>query len=191
MTRRSYTHALDQVLAPEGFVRSGREWTRLRDGFCETVDLQTASYLGITANLLSRDLAADQIMMEALPDGGAGPFFYERIGEIIDGNDRWWRHAPNGPKELSEAVRDHGLPYFDRFQSLEERAKSSGRFSPKWGGGPASRLRCAVTLYRMNLREEACDLLCTPTPRRYSAKWLADIEGVRRRLGCNCPGSSA
>jgi len=181
LTSKSYSQALDRVLAPEGFLRNGRDWTRIRDGFRDDVNLQTASHLGITANLLSREVASEQILAEALADGA--PYFYTRIGRLIDGNDRWWRDAPNGPAELSEAVRDYGLPYLEQQHSLEEQARRFGRFSPKWGSGVSSRLCCAITLYRMGLPEEACQMLRDP-PRRFSAKWLADIEAVRRRLGC-------
>jgi hypothetical protein len=80
-------------------------------------------------------------------------------------------------------VRTYGLPYFERLRSLEEQAKRFGRFSPRWGSSLALRLYRAITLYRMGLLEEACLSLRDP-PRRYPPIWLADIEGVRRRLGC-------
>jgi hypothetical protein len=183
LTDRTYAQALSRVLTPEGFTRKGRDWMRIRDGCCDMVYLQSHTYLGTTVDLLTRDLATEQILDEALPDEPGGlARFCMRLGHLIDGQDRWWRQDQNGPAELSDAVRVYGLPYFERFRSLEEQARLFGRFSPKWRVTP-TRIYLAITLWRMGLKEEACEALSNPRPRT-PPKWLARIEAVRRRLGC-------
>ena len=81
------------------------------------------------------------------------PRLRERIGQLTHGRHReWGKDEPNGPAEMAEAVRVHGLPWFDRVRSVEDQAAQwYGRY---WDKSPWRNTRLpelAVTLYRLGL----------------------------------------
>jgi hypothetical protein len=186
MSRKSYVATLDEVLKPMGFTREGRAWTRRIGTVVETVDLQVSSIAGTTANLWSYDKVTNDLLKEAIPwKPDAGMVIpSSRIGDLIDGSDRWWKNDPNGPTELAEAIRLHAPPFFEGRRSLEDQARLFGRAEPRWKrGNTTGRIYLALTLYRMGELEEACAVLQTP-PRTIHPSWLAQAESVRKWIGC-------
>lgn len=192
MTRKSYVAAVDSVLKPMGFTREGKEWSRLVGTVFEHVDLQVSSTAGTTANLWSYDTATSDLLKKAIPwkpDVGMVLSAW-RIGDLMDGRDRWWKNDPNGPTELAEALKIHVPPFFEARRALEDQARFFGRAEPRWfPSGTASRMYLALTLYRMGELEEACAALQNP-PRTAPVSWLAQAESVRKWLGCH-PKSGA
>lgn len=184
MSSKSYLAALDSVLRPAGFARTGRNWIRFRDGFEDCVNLQVSSRAGTTANISSRDLATDAIWNEAVPPGSPGLYYHTtvRIGQLMDRTDRWWRRDPNGPEELSQAILAYALPFLDSRRSLENQALGFGRGDTA-GFNARLRIGLAITLHRMGEHDEACAALANP-PKRLLSSWLMQVEAVRRRLGC-------
>jgi len=186
MTRMSYVAAVDSVLKPIGFTREGKEWSRRVGTMSEHIDLQVSSIAGTTANLWSYDTETSELLKKAIPwkaDVGMVLSAW-RIGDLMNGNDRWWKNDPNGPSELAEALRIHAPPFFEARRSLEDQARFFGRAEPRWfRSGTASRIYLALTLYRMGELEEACIALQNP-PRTAPASWLAQAESVRKWLGC-------
>lgn len=186
MSRKSYVAAVDDVLKPMGFVRNGRQWTRRVGTVEETVALQVSSIAGTTANLWSYDTATNDLLKEAIPwkpDVGM-ELYASRIGTLMTGYDRWWKNDPNGPAELAEALRIHAPPFFEARRSLEAQAMRFGRAADKWKKSDTNRrIYLALTLYRMGELDEACKALRDP-PKTMPASWLAEIESVRRWLGC-------
>lgn len=185
MTRLSYTKAIDGVLQPLGFERSGKDWTRVRGDIWDCVNLQKSWVDGsLTVNLYAKDLETERILKSIMCDTvlGVRPV-YERIGPLIDGYDRWWKNDPNGPAELAEAVRMHALPWFDRIQSLEDQALHwhfrSATAQP-WRRRDLPEL--AVTLYRLGELEEALALFDAPVPKTAIATLVAEGRCVQRWL---------
>ena len=132
MSGRSYKKRLDDLLTPLGFVRDGQDWIRVRDGMKERVNLQVSNIAGSTINLNVVDVESARLASEIL--SGSGEFYMgisQRIGHLIDNYDHWWRREPNGPAELTDAVRTYGLPFFDRVRSLDDQAANwFGRTRP-------------------------------------------------------------
>ena len=186
MTRKSYVAAADNVLKPMGFTREGKEWSRRVGTMFEHVDLQVSSIAGTTANLWSYDTATSELLKKAIPwktDVGMVLSAW-RIGDLMNGRDRWWKNDPNGPAELAGALKTHVPPFFEARRSLEDQARFFGRAEPRWKpGSTADRIYLALTLYRMGELEEACAALQNP-PRTAPASWLAQAESVRTWLGC-------
>lgn len=180
MTRKSYAAAIDEVLEPIGFTRQGKEWIRKIGTVIEHVGLQTSSIAGITANLWSYDTATNDLLKAALPwkpDAGM-VLSARRIGQLMNGYDRWWKNDPNGPVELAEAIRAHAPPFFETRRSLEDQARCFGRAEPQWkSGGTPSRIYLALTLYRMGEMAEACAALQNP-PKTAPASGLKEAESV-------------
>ena len=80
-----------------------------------------------------------------------------------------------------------GLPWFDRFQTLEDQAANwYGRFSTHTRGynGP-SLIGLALTLFRMGELEEACAVLSKPVPKTAIKVWVEKVARVREWLGCD------
>ena len=183
MSRTSYLKALDDLLRPLGFQRRGREWVRVRGDIEERLDLQK-SWIdgGVTVNLWARDLETEKILKSIPCETPLGIIqFGERIGTLIDGRDRWWRNDPNGPAELAEAVRVHGVPWFDRVPSVEEEAvRWPYRGTQIWRSPNLPAL--AVTLYRVGKLEEALALFEAPVPKTAIPSLVARGRCVQRWL---------
>lgn len=184
MTRLSYTKAIDEVLRPAGFEREGKEWTRIRGEMKEQLDLQKSWVDGsVTVNVWAKNLETDRILRSIPCDAEMGIIqFGVRIGELIDGQDRWWRNDPNGPVELAQAVRIYALPWFDQFWTLEDQAaKRYGRGGVRaWRGPNIPPL--AVTLYRLGEIDEALALFDAPVPKTAIPNLVAKCKCVQRWL---------
>lgn len=189
--RRSYASALDRVLDPMGFKRSGDDWVRVRGDMWECVNRQTSWLGGVTVNLLMKDLETEKLFLSIFGPEGAiqMPPIDTRIGALIDGYDRWWkREELDGPNEMAEAVVRYGLPWFDRVRTLEQQAVNwFGRRTAlsERGYHGASLVGLALTLHRMGEGEEACEVLRKPVPKTAIPANIERVARVRRWLGCN------
>lgn len=184
----SYAKALDDTLRPLGFERRGDDWVRLRGDMWECVNRQVSKLYGVTVNLLMKDLATEKLFLEIFRDEGAilMPPLDVRIGELIDGRDRWWTSRdPNGPKELVEAVVTHGLPWFDMVRILEEQAEHwfarKTALTSRGYHGP-SLIGLALTLYRMGELQEAREVVRKPVPTTAIAASVRSVAKVRKWL---------
>lgn len=184
MTRLSYTKAIDDVLRPAGFERRGKEWTRIRGEMEEQLDLQKSWVDGsVTVNVWAKNLETNRILKSIPCDVEMGIVQSGvRIGELIDGLDRWWRNDPNGPAELAKAVRTHALPWFDQFPTLEDQAaRRYGRGGTRpWRSPNIPPL--AVTLYRLGEIDEALALFDAPVPKTAIPHLVARCKCVQRWL---------
>ena len=186
MTRLSYSKALDQALVPLGFAREdkSRDWRRLRGELQDWVNLQKRWIDGsITVNLFSKNLETERILKSIPCDEVLGiRQFGKRIGILIDGYDRWGKNDPEGPREMAEAVEAHGIPWFERVQSLEDEA------SEWYGRGTTGSWRkpnltvLAVTLVRLGALEEALALFDEPVPKTALPRLVAEGRCVQRWL---------
>jgi hypothetical protein len=157
-------------------------WVRTIEDIRETINLQTSQFAGVTANLYTKDLKTEALLLEAIPWKRplvmiASP---TRIGFLMDGTDHWWMKDPDGPAILSQALMRHAPPYFESQRSLEDQAKSFGRASTRFGNG-ADAIYLALTLYRMGEIDEALDRLSRP-PRTMIPYWRAQVESVQHWL---------
>lgn len=156
----------------------------------ECVNRQTGQF-GVTVNFYKKDLETEKLYLEifrALGDKQM-PVRDWRIGEIIDGYDRWWRSDDsNGPDSLAEAVRTYGLPWLDEVRTLEEQAETwfARRILVDATGynGPLM-ISLALTLYRMEELGEACEVLRKPVTRTALPSSVERVAMVRAWLGCD------
>ena len=180
MSRKSYAGTLNEVLAPMGFKREGMIWSRTVGTVLEEIDLQTSQIGGVTANLAAKDLATEALLLEAIPWKRPNAILppYQRIGHLMGNYDRWWKNDPNGPTELTEAIRIHAPQYFEPRRSLEAQAYNFGRHSESLTRSSfPTRIYLALTLYRMGEVEEALAKLRQP-PKSISPNALKEVESV-------------
>lgn len=190
MTRRSYAKALDEVLRPLGFKRAGDDWVRVRGDMWECVNRQSSWLGGVTVNLYVKDLETEKLFLEIFSADGAiqMPPIDERIGILIDNFDHWWKNdEPDGPREMAQAVVEHGLPWFDKVRTLAEQAehwyaRSTALTSCGYGG--PSLVGLALTLYRMGELREACEVLRKPVPKTAIPASVQRVAKVREWMGC-------
>ncbi len=184
MSRPSYTKALDRTLTPLGFVRESAGWIRQRGEIQDWVDLQK-SWIdgGVTVNLFAKNLETERILSSISCEKGLGiRQFGQRIGELIDGYDRWWKNDPEGPAEMADAVLVYGIPWFERVRSLEDEA------SIWYGRGTTGSWRkpnlvvLAVTLFRLGALEEALGLFDEPEPKTAIPTLVTEGRCVQRWL---------
>ena len=185
MTRLSYTKALDRALEPLGFARDGKtDWKRVRGEIEDWVNLQK-SWIdgGVTVNLFAKNLETERILRSIPCDKRLGIIsFGQRIGDLIDGRDRWWKNDPNGPSEVAEAVQVYGIPWFERVQSLEDEA-SLWYWRGTTGSWKKPNLSAlVVTLFRLGALEEALGLFEEPVPRTAMPRMVAEGRCVQRWL---------
>ena len=193
---RSYVKALDDALRPLGFERTGDDWVRVRGDMWECVNRQSSNLSGVTVNLSVKDLVTEKLFLEIFGGDGAIllPPIQARIGEIIDGYDRWWTSKePNGPKELADVVLKHGLPWFDRVRTLEQQAecwfvRKTALTSRGYHG--LSLVGLALTLYRMGELEEAREVVRKPVPKTAIPANVRWVTKVREWLD-QAPGASS
>jgi hypothetical protein len=138
----------------------------------------------VTVNLYAKDLETERTLKTIECETPLGiVLFGQRIGILIDGYDRWWKNNPNGPTELAEAVRVHGISWFDRIQSLEDQAAlwyyRSATADP-WRKPNLAAL--AVTLYRLGALDEALALFEAPVPKTAIPTLVAEGRCVQRWL---------
>lgn len=185
---RSYAKALDDALRPLGFRRMGDDWRRIRGDMWECVNRQSSNLSGVTVNLSAKDLVTEKLFLEIF--GGEGailmPPIQARIGEVIDGYDRWWTsEEPNGPKALVDAVLKHGLPWFDRVRTLEQQAECwfarRTAFTSRGYHG-LSLVGLALTLYRMGELQEAREVVRKPVPKTAIPANVRRVAKVREWL---------
>lgn len=183
MSRSSYGQSLHKVLQPLGFRRKGSDWIRVRGDMWECVNLQTSSVAGVTANIEMKDLETERIL-QSIPC--EAPIFMSpvsrRIGQLIDGYDKWWKNDSLGPAELVEAVQAYALPWFEKVRSLgDQAAQWYGRGGDRPWRSP-SNVVLAVTLYRMGELAEARALFETPPPKTAVPSFVARARCVQRWL---------
>lgn len=188
MTCRPYAKVMDMALRQHGFERRGSDWVRIRGELEETVNIQPSYLGGRTVNLLIKNLETEKIYVRIFASEGAIRMgsISARIGELIDNYDRWWGDEPTGPEEMADLTVRFGLPWFDRFQTLEDQAANwYGRYSTQTRGyhGP-SLIGLGLTLYRMGEIDEACAVLSKPVPRTAIKTSVETVARVREWLGC-------
>ncbi len=191
MTKASYAKAITQALTPFGFKRSGSNWVRIRGDMWECVNLQRSQFAPeLTVNLVQKDLETERLYLEIFGPDGAIQMQpqSDRIGQLIDGYDRWWEiDQPDGPEQLADAVVKYGLPRFDRVRTLAEQAEYWYHRPTLLGSsGYPSRLmeHLALTLYRMGETEEACAVLRKRVTKTANSYHVDQVAKMRAWLGC-------
>jgi hypothetical protein len=156
----------------------------------ECVNRQAGQF-GVTVNLLMKDLETEKLFLEIFGSEGAiqMPPISERIGQLIDGYDHWWKgEERDGPEKLAEAVLAYGLPWFDKVRTLEQQADhwyARREALSIRGYHGRSLIGLALTLYRMGEVLEACDILGKPVPKTAIASNVASVAKAREWLGCD------
>jgi hypothetical protein len=181
VTRETYRHALDTVLLPQGFTRSGDDWVRARGDMWECVNLQRSIGFGLTVNLLKADLATERLLESISSERSLiYPRMPTRLGTLATGYDRWWRNDPNGPKEAADLLIRYGLPWFEQVQMLEDQLEHWYQLGEGkgWYSAP-SLIGRAITLYRLGRLDEALAVLRRPIPRTAIPGNVASVAALR------------
>ena len=187
MKKLNYNTAVDYVLRLAGFVRDKQFWRRFTDDFVDMADVKISSnFEKVTINLQIVERRTFEIY-SGQPADAETRYYHcpvdRRLNMIITEYDRWWpRGDPETPSLMLEAIRDHGLPYFDKMHSLEAMETHIRKVVAKPWRDQRGTVFLAITLCRMGRIEEALDLIKDPPAERdyrYSHK---EVEVFRQRI---------
>jgi hypothetical protein len=119
---------LDRLLEPLGFTRKETLWNRRVGSVIDVNDIKV-SKSGDTVTINAGVL--DTEVHKILWGSEAGEFVEQpnctaraRIGELIDGKDKWWSLGDSGTcAEVAENVAAHVLPFLERMRSRDAMRK--------------------------------------------------------------------
>jgi hypothetical protein len=122
MSKKIVTAQLDRLLKPLGFVGDKATWNRRGGSMVDVVDIQT-SKAGDATTVNTGVLDADvyTLLWGREPPAFIGQPFCTvgaRIGELIDGKDKWWPlDDQDSAAEMAEEVVARVLPFLERIHS--------------------------------------------------------------------------
>ena len=188
MNTPSILNRLDQTFSKLGFKRRNATWNRENGRFVDVLDVQVSKALSaVTMNVgvMERDVYARCWARDAEPFVEE-PFctVRARIGELIDGKDKWWdTQDTNCAEEIALFAKAHALPFLERMHSLQEMANwlvATGAPSPT---NPLPAIYLAVIRHTLGEQKEACSVLVGMETKVRGA-WRVRVKEVSERLGC-------
>jgi hypothetical protein len=188
MSEKTIIAQLDHLLKPVGFLRQKAKWNRRVDSLVDVVDLQVSKAgdaITVNAGVLDTDVHA-KLWGSAPPEFVDQPLctVCARIGELIDGKDKWWRLSEDSAvTEVSHEVAAHVLPFFDRLHSREAMEKWLSDTEVASKQYPPPIIGLAVLKSLLGKGEEACALLAE-IHKKPIGEWRTRIVEVSARLGC-------
>ena len=188
MSVKTVTAQLDRLLKPLGFARQKTTWNRRSNSTVDVVDIQVSKAGdAITVNAGVSDTDAHALLWgNELSDFIEQPSctVCARIGELIDGTDKWWQLGDGGvADELTEKVATQVLPFLERMHAREamEQWLIDARVTKK--KYPAPIINLAILKSRTGKAVEACTLLAE-LQKKLVGPWRTRTAEVARRLGC-------
>jgi hypothetical protein len=178
----------ERELSPLGFIRKKSTWNRAIGALVEVVDIQlskTGDSVTMNAGVLSRRIysecwgrSANQFVDEAECTVRA------RIGQLIDGKDRWWSiDNLKASEEVVECIELYVIPFFARMKLPEEMCDwlvSTGAASSKY---PPPTIYLALLQAELGNIDAACTTL-VELERRALGAWKGSAQDIARRIGC-------
>jgi hypothetical protein len=187
---RAAISALDQLLTPIGFTRTKATWTRPAGSFIDVIDYQTdKSNTAVTLNCGVLDPEVYAYCWPRHPPARLQEpdcTVRARVGDLrTDRRDVWWPKADDStPKQLTEAVEEHLLPFIERMHSreamagwLEETRVVKRRYPPPI-------IYLAVLRFLSGDTAAACDLL-RALRAKTSGPWHDRVGEILARLECD------
>jgi hypothetical protein len=124
MTLKLIIDQLDRLLKPLGFARKKRLWNRNVGSFIDVVEIQVSKSGGeltVNAGVVESDVYATlwgsvpaKFVEEPMSTIGV------RIGELVDGKDKWWQTAtPDIADELAHGIATQVLPFLEGMHTRE------------------------------------------------------------------------
>lgn len=187
MTRKAVIEQANDFLEPLGFVRKGVLWNRKTNAIVEVIDLQVSKAgdaVTVNAGIFRSDVYEE--IWKKKPQGLVEePFCLVRVrvGELIGNHDLWWSlDDDQTPQEITNALREHVLPFLSRFDAPEaiesflEAAVGKQR-------DPLTRINLAVLKHLGGDADSACDIL-SEVQETALGDWRTRAAELGERLGC-------
>ena len=164
MSKKAHIAHLDQVLIPLGFIRYKTTWNRKAGSLVDVIDIQVSKALDtftINAGVLDVDIHSECW-------GGEEPSIVEeplctvraRIGELVDGKDKWWKVADDmAAEDIALHVDKFVLPFFEKMHSREGMVEHLTNAKVIMRNYPPPVIYLALLKRRLGNVHEACALL--------------------------------
>jgi hypothetical protein len=183
------TKQLNTIFEPLGFERHKSVWNREVSSFIDVADIQLrkggdACTLGIGV----LDPGVHSIMWGQQPPG-----FVEqpictvavRIGELIDGGDKWWNIKDgSAAEEIGRAVTAYALPFFELMRAREAMRQWLIDAKVAHRRYPPPIINLAILENLLGHAESGCSLLSDLHQKTFAA-WQLRAAEVARRLKCH------
>jgi hypothetical protein len=189
MTTNEIVTSLDRVLKPLGFVRRKGTWNRTVEMFVDVLDIQISKN-GDTATLNAGVLEKSvytECWGKELDEFVEEPFctVRARIGELIDGKDKWWPVGHNETDgDMAAHISKFFLPFFEKLHSLERMREWLIRTNVVAQKYPPPVICLAVIEHRLKNEDEACAIL-SKLSTKVPGSWKVRVGEVTERLGCS------
>lgn len=189
MNAKPILNYLDQTLLPLGFERKKATWNRRHGMFTDVIDVQVSKSLkAVTMNIGVLEKSVHLICWGS----EAEPFIEQpfctiraRIGELIDGHDKWWETSNTQFKEdMAMCIKSNAIPFLNSMHELaamREWLKSSGSPSPR---NPLQTVNFAVLQHILGEHDQACSILLDLKERALGA-WKQRAQEVADRIACS------
>jgi Domain of unknown function (DUF4304) len=189
MTTKTLVAHLDGLLKPLGFVRQKTTWNRRSASVVEVIDIQVSKAGdAVTVNAGVLDPEVHTILWGGRPsDPVEQPActVCARIGELIDGRDKWWQLSDNSAAvEAAEKVATHVVPFLERMRTREAMKRWLTDTEVTEKRYPPPIVNLAIIKSLLGETAEACALLGELQKKSLGA-WRSRIVEVGGRLGCN------
>jgi len=124
MSKKAIIRRLHRLLEPVGFIQHHGVWNRKVNSFVDVVDIQVSKAGdAVTTNAGVLDLDVHAVLWDDVP----AEFVEQpictvstRIGELVDGRDKWWQIDNFGvADDLAENITVHVLPFLERLHARE------------------------------------------------------------------------
>lgn len=188
MTANALLSAIDSVLKPLGFKRNKWTWNRETAGIVDVVTLQRSKYddevtvtLGVLNSAVFRDCWGED---PQLPADETACTVRTRLGEWIEGRERWWNLAEEDtPSNIAGRLAQEGVPFLDRMHSLAEMEQYLVDTKVLERSYPLPIIYLAILKARRGQPDAACSILMT-LGLRVPGAWKRRVSEASMRLGC-------
>ena len=187
---REIAEQLDRIVRPLGFRGHKAIWNRTTSSFVEAIDLQVdKSHTAVTINAGVLDPQIHGMVWRTdLPKLVEAPActVAVRIGELIDGRDRWWDLIAEPGGDIVSAVTSHVVPFFGRMKTREALADWLAATRVERRGYPPPIMALAILKVLSGDRSAGCALLRKLEPRAQGSDWGPRVAQLAAQLDCDC-----
>lgn len=187
--RKELMLTVANIVEPLGFERRKTAWNRARTPYTDVLELQTSKThdkVTFNAGVLRTDLY-EKVWKNPMPNFVEEPSctVRARIGNLLDGNDKWWEIAETGTiSDIQEKISLYVLPFFDRMHSDGAMADFLAESNAAKGSYPPPAMFLALLKAEHGDTTSACDVLQQISKRTVSSAWRDRVEELHREIGC-------
>lgn len=190
MSTKTIFAYLDRMLEPLGFVRHKATWNRRIETFVDVIDMQISK----ARNDVTINAGVLDIGVHSIYEGRETADVVEepsctvraRIGDLIDGKDKWWQidKSHEAAEDMATQVANRVLPFFERLHSTEAMVTWLTEANVMTKQYPPPIIYLAILHHYLGDNSKPCELLADLLAKTTSP-WKPKVKDVMERMGCS------